>query len=184
MSKSRKIRLEGKRILLRTLIREDAQDIQITANDPEIGKYTPIPHPFFLENAYKLIDGSRAMINKGKEIFLGIEFCGNVVGMAGLLNLNRVEQTAEVGYWIGKEYRKQGLAGEALDIILNFGFKQENLQKIWGRVTECNIYSVKLLEKNGFHQTKKYSLAREVDGRLIDDLLYEITFQDYSQRLL
>src|SRR3989344_3412554 len=99
MSKHRKIRLEGKRIILRTLVREDAEQIQVVANDSEIGRYTPLPHPFTLENAYKLIDGSRANINQGNAFFLGVEFTSRIIGMTGLLRLDRSEQSAEVGYW-------------------------------------------------------------------------------------
>ena len=179
MSKHRKIRLEGKRIILRTLTREDAEQIQLAANDSEIGRYTPLPHPFTLEDAYKLIDGSRANINQGKAIFLGVEFVNRVIGMAGLLRIDRSEQSSELGYWVGKDYRNMGLAGESLDTILYFGFVDQGLQRIWGRVTDKNMPSIKMLERRGFTLVKRVPDAREIDGRKTDDLVYSLTKQEY-----
>ncbi len=181
MNKSRKIILEGKRIVLRTLTREDAQDVSVAANDEEIGKFTPLPYPFQLENAIKLIDGTRNNINRGREFFLGIEFDERIVGMAGLLKLDRIEKSGEVGCWVGREYRGKGLAGEALDVILNFGFREESLEKAWGRVTDKNYPSIKLLEKRGFLQTARFSQTRKIEGQFVDDLVYELTREKYFE---
>ncbi|MEK6898543.1 MAG: GNAT family N-acetyltransferase [Nanoarchaeota archaeon] len=186
MSKSRKIKLEGKRIILRGLRREDASDLVAIANDSEIAKYTPIPFPFLPEHAKKLIDGTRASINNDKAYFLGIEFTEKIIGMAGLQRVDRTKRTAEAGYWIGKDYRNQGFATEALDLVLDFGFMTENLQKIWGRVTENNAPSIKILEKRGFSLSGRVPSSREIEGLSVDDRIYELTSQQYlgsSQKL-
>ena len=182
MGRSRKILLKGERVLLRTLTREDSRDIQVAANDPEIAKYTPVPYPFSLEDEVRLIDRSRNQINRGRDFFLGIEFTNVIVGMMGLLQVNHSEQKAkaEVGYWIGKDYRGRGLARESLGLILNFGFYSEGLERIWGRVTDGNIPSMKLLESCGFTQIARFPKIRSVGETLVDDLVYELTRRQYT----
>jgi len=53
---------------------------------------------------------------------------------------------------IGKKYWNRGYATEAIRLILQFGFSDLNLYRIYAGVFEPNIASRKVLEKYGFRQ--------------------------------
>ncbi|PIN88845.1 hypothetical protein COU60_05480 [Candidatus Pacearchaeota archaeon CG10_big_fil_rev_8_21_14_0_10_34_76] len=175
MSRSKKVELFGERILLRGLRETDADTLVKIANDAEISKYTPLPFPFSLTDAEKIIGGTRNAMNRDKSYFLGIEFDETIIGMAGLLNLSRPDKSSEVGYWVGKDYRGKGFATEALKLVIDFGFREEQLQKLWGRVTENNSVSIAILEGQGFYLVERIPKARMIDGVLTTDLVYELT---------
>jgi RimJ/RimL family protein N-acetyltransferase len=49
-----------------------------------------------------------------------------LIGAIGL-HVNKEEQVAEIGYWIGREFWGQGYASEATEEILRLGFEKLNL---------------------------------------------------------
>jgi RimJ/RimL family protein N-acetyltransferase len=51
-----------------------------------------------------------------------------------------------VGYWIGREFWGQGLATQALALLLNI----ETIRPLYARIAHDNIGSRRVLEKSGF----------------------------------
>ncbi|SKC69450.1 GNAT family N-acetyltransferase [Maledivibacter halophilus] len=74
-----------------------------------------------------------------------------LLGNCGLLNVDFINRTAELGIFIGnKEYWNRGLGQEAIELILNFGFNIINLNNIMLRVRGFNKRAIKCYEKCGF----------------------------------
>jgi len=48
------------------------------------------------------------------------------------------------------EARRGGIATQAVKIMLNFAVKEYKKSKIWAKIKENNIPSIKLFEKLGF----------------------------------
>jgi RimJ/RimL family protein N-acetyltransferase len=57
---------------------------------------------------------------------------------------------ADVGFELSKEYWGKGLASEALEAVINYGFEQLNLQRIQALIEPPNDSSQKLVERKGF----------------------------------
>lgn len=148
-----KIRIEGKRITLRSLRKSDEFWVAKHANDKEVARYITLPHPYSLRDAKKFIKKSKNELRKSKpkEICCGIELKENkkVIGVMSFV-IDWKNENAEVGYWLGREYWGRGLAREALLLLLEYGFKKLKLKKIYARVHEPNVRSAKLLERVGF----------------------------------
>lgn len=79
-------------------------------------------------------------------IFVGEE----LVGIIGLKDVNRMDMNAHVGYWIGREYWNRGYATEALSLVIKFCREEVGLVRLYSKVLDYNLSSLKVLLKNGF----------------------------------
>lgn len=74
---------------------------------------------------------------------------GKHIGNVGLHKIDYISGTAEMGILIGdiKEWGK-GIATEAEKLMMEYGFKSLNLQKIYATIFGDNIASLKAAKKN------------------------------------
>ena len=82
-------------------------------------------------------------------ITYGITLCesNELVGAMGLVSKSREE--AELGYWIGRDYRGNGYCAEAAEKLLDFGFRELGLDRVIARHLENNPASGRVMEKCG-----------------------------------
>ena len=86
----------------------------------------------------------------------------NPIGAAGLLYINWIIRSADFSFYIGKDevyIDNKGVAEEATQLLINYGFNNLNLHKIWMELYEFD--NVKLdffMKKFGF---KKDGLLRD-----------------------
>jgi RimJ/RimL family protein N-acetyltransferase len=89
------------------------------------------------EHNYSIID------NKTNEL----------IGNCGFLEVDNLNQTAEVGIFIGnKNYWNKGYGTESLSLLLDYGFKALNLHNILIRVYDYNERARKCYKKIGFEE--------------------------------
>ena len=89
-----------------------------------------------------------------------------LIGICGFLDIDHVNQTAEIGIFIGnKHFWDKGYGTEALSLIIDYGFKALNLHNIILKVYEFNKRAIKCYEKIGF---KKIGIRREAVHRNLD----------------
>lgn len=109
-------------------------------------------------------------INTGKAVqFMIVDLNGEEIGVAYLHNIDHVNETAEVGIYIGEEgNRSKGYGVQGMELIVAYGFSKLHLHKIYARVLSTNISSLNHLIKVGFKQ----------EGRLIDEVKIEDEYKD------
>jgi len=139
------------RLQLRPFARTDAPRVQQLASDYEIAFNTlRIPHPYELPMAEEWIAGQAKAIEEQRELTwaVTIEKENLLIGSIGLILFKEFDQ-AELGYWIGKPYWNRGYASEAAAAILEFGFTELNLHRIYAHHLSRNPASGKVLQKIG-----------------------------------
>jgi [ribosomal protein S5]-alanine N-acetyltransferase len=100
-----------------------------------------------------------AIIEKKNERMIG----------SGEFNIQDIRnRTGEIGYIVNPDYWGKGFATEAANLLIEFGFKQFSLHRIYATCDPRNIASSKVLEKIGM--TK--------EGRLREDLLIKEGWRD------
>lgn len=171
--------IETTRLLLRSLMLEDAKRIEELASDYEIAKTTlTIPHPYPQGSAVNFINSVlEAEKNKKLVIFAIINKENNQ--LIGVINLNIAEayKRGELAYWIGKPYWGNGYGTEAAKALMNYGFNKLNLNKVFAQSFTANPGSWRIMEKIGlkyegtlrqhvirmgqFHDLAHYSLLKE-----------------------
>ncbi|MCL2115334.1 MAG: GNAT family N-acetyltransferase [Methanobrevibacter sp.] len=111
-----------------------------------------------------------------------------LIGTCGFIELDHLNQTAEIGIFIGnKNYWNKGYGTEALSLLIDYGFNALNIHNIMLRVYEFNKEAIKLYEKVGF---KRIGKRREALHRNMEkhDIIYmdvlPIEFYKINNKLL
>jgi RimJ/RimL family protein N-acetyltransferase len=78
-----------------------------------------------------------------------------IIGTIGIGDINYKDKTAEIGYWVSEENAGKGHCTNAIKIFMKTIPKLLNLNRIIAEVSQENIASHKVLEKNGFKTFKK-----------------------------
>lgn len=98
-----------------------------------------------------------------------------LVGAITLDNIRRgPAQTAQVGYWIGLDFARQGFMAEALSATVRHAFVMLDLGRIEAACLPENAPSRGLLERVGFRHEGRAERYLQINGRWRDHLLYAI----------
>lgn len=140
-------------IQLRNLTLEDIEDRYQWSLDTEVTKHLVVPNqysPFTREDTRKWIEACISREN-GYEQRAIVTKEGIHIGWVDLKNFDKTNKNAELGIAIGnKEYWGKGYGIAALYGMLQLGFFEFKLEKIWLRVDEDNLQARRSYEKAGF----------------------------------
>ncbi|PIQ14876.1 MAG: GNAT family N-acetyltransferase [Flavobacteriales bacterium CG18_big_fil_WC_8_21_14_2_50_32_9] len=162
-----------KKLILRKIEENDIPTILELMKEKAISEVTlNIPFPYSENDARFWINMARKGFENKNQYIFGIEdtATNNFIGGIDLAiepNFDR----AEVGYWLGKPYWNKGYCSDALATIINFGFEQLNLNKIFGVHIFENPASGKVMQKCGMQK----------EGELIDHIKKGDTYFSYVQ---
>ncbi len=175
--------LETKRLILRELKINDAEEIYIYLSDSDVTKYLE-GNADSKEEAQGYISWCAKGFMERKDIRWGIELKANkeLIGDCGLGHINEPKRPTELGYMLSKKYWDQGYMSEALSAILKYGFNELDLHRIQGWTHPDNKASSKLLMKygfikEGFHREFIYIWHK---GIYIDAEMYALLNSDYT----
>ncbi|WP_193195834.1 GNAT family N-acetyltransferase [Nostoc sp. MG11] len=123
-------------------------------NDRSISDAIPvIPYPYTEATADWWIQRRLEFLREtGREISFALRNSeGYLIGSFGIddLKVGRVHR-AEIGYWLAKAYRGQGLATDALRIFVQYAFDNLEVTRLTAHVLDFNTASAKVLERNIF----------------------------------
>lgn len=168
-------------LILRPFVLSDANRVQLLAGDFKIAETTlNIPHPYENGMAEAWIGTHRESFNEGKGVTYAIvkNDTNEFIGAIGLM-INPSHRKAELGYWIGFPYWGNGYCTEASIALINYGFKELDLNKIYAKALVTNIGSWTVMKKAGM--SYEGTLRQEVikDGIAYDLKTYAILKDEY-----
>jgi len=145
--------LKGKRISLAPIKREYIESFLKWFNDPEITQYLIMYRPLtrmeeedWFENLKNSEDSIRFSIVIPHE-----DGSEKLIGNCGLHKIDWKNRVAEAGIVIGeKEYQSKGFGTEAMELLLEYGFKTVNLNRIELDTYAFNVRALKSYKKVGF----------------------------------
>ncbi len=139
--------IRTKRLLLRPFSFKDTNDVLAYASDPEWSRFLPVPKPYTLKDAEEFI--ARCILrDPDGNLRFAIEFNGVVVGGIDL----RIEVPIAVGslhYSLSRDHWNQGLTTEAAQAVVDWGFTEFGLEKVYSWADVENIGSWRVMEKIG-----------------------------------
>lgn len=147
---SKYIKIETQRLILRPFSLSDALEVQQLAGDKDIAaNVRMIPHPYPDGMAEDWINSLDDKLEHG-EIHLAITLKSGcaLVGAIGLIS-DSANESAELGYWIGKPYWNKGYCTEAARAMTRYGFEQMNLNRIHAFYMTKNPASGRIMQKTG-----------------------------------
>ena len=161
MTKPYKVILETDRLLLRHLVMDDLNELFPLYSNSEIRKYFP-EGILNLEETREELEWHMNGHPKHPELGLWATIhkeTGKFIGRCGLLPWEIDDKLeVEIAYLLDKSFWHQGLATEAAQGILKYGFEQLNLPRLICLIDPDNIASQRVAERIGM------TLERKVDG--------------------
>lgn len=158
--------LKTERLLLRQFDFTDADELQFLANNREIAE------DFIWRQARDY--------ESGKLINFAITLRENnkLIGSIGL-TFDKETNEAQLGYWIGVSCWGKGYCTEAAEMVVNLGFEEFELTRIYAFHFSGNDASGKVLRKIGMNHDGTRCKEFEHMGKLKDIELYSLLNTDF-----
>jgi [ribosomal protein S5]-alanine N-acetyltransferase len=172
--------IETERLILRKATKADAEDMLRYLSDPAVVKHMGLEPFQSVEDVYDEIGWYQSIVREGTGMRWGITFkdADRVIGSCGFLNRVPKHHRAEVGFELSKEYWGKGIAREALEAVVKFGFQYLELERIEALIEPANLPSQKLVEKTGFQREGLLRHYEYTCGKFDDLLMYSLLKDD------
>jgi RimJ/RimL family protein N-acetyltransferase len=157
---------------LRPLTDADLDSLVKYANNYKIAKNLTnlFPHPYAEENGRQFIGMNKTA---GTPNVMAIDVGGELVGCIGVHPQKDIMcKNAELGYWLAEPFWGKGIMTEAVQQMVEYGFKHWDIDRIFARPFGSNTASQKVLEKAGFVLEAHFKKTIFKFGNYEDELVY------------
>ena len=155
-------------IFLRELSKEDIPKLNAWRNNPDLISSLGTGFRYISEEVDETWFQDY-LDNRDKAVRLAIVAEGNYVGNINLTNINTTHRNAEFSILIGDDrYRGKGIGFYVSTKILEHGFKDLGLKRIWLTVVTTNDAALKLYSRIGFKEEGILRTAIYKNGTFLD----------------
>lgn len=172
--------IETTRLRLRSFRETDIPQLLPLIGTREVAATTlRIPHPYREEDARKFIAATQV---EGSDPHFAIvvregeRLCGGIG-----LRMEPQHSRAELGYWLGVPYWGFGYATEAARAVVQYGFQQLDLHRIFASHFEGNTASANILKKLGMHYEGCQRQHIRKWDRFLDSHLYGLLREEWRK---
>lgn len=173
---------DGDKIFLRKLQLSDVNNEYLNwLNDPEVMKGISTSGYDFLSLKSYVKD---KISNKNVHFYAIVLKSNNQhIGNIKLDFHDSISNVSELGVLIGnKNYWGKGIAKEACDLVLDYGFNVLKLRKIFLAVFENNVAAIKLYKSIGFKLEGKLKKHISINGSYYDKYFMGIFRNNYMRK--
>lgn len=169
--------LQGERITLRTVERDDL-DFEIKhGNDPRIRKPLTVSMPLNRGQAESRFERHT---ESDERVSLCICVDEDPVGKVDLFDIDETHGTSEIAYWLIPKSWGNGYASDAIDLIVRYAFEERRLRKVFADVLVENEGSQAVLECAGFQREGRLRDQKYVAGEHRDLFRYGLLATEYN----
>ena len=170
-------KLIGKKCYLAPMRIEDAEKYAVWANDQEVSEYLNFASSSISLEAERII---LDRISKEHNYAIVDSETDELIGSMGLMSINHINRTAELGIFIGnKAYWSKGYGTEAMCLLINYAYQKLNLHNIILNVYSYNERAIKAYEKVGFKKIGARRGALIRNRKMHDIILMDIIPEDF-----
>ncbi len=170
-------------ITLRPLVPSDVEPVHALLSDWNVVRYMLLPHCKSIEESQKCLDdlitdnpdGAWRSVARAIEI----QDSGELIGLRGIAILHGSEQ-GEIWYLVSPDHWGRGTATGAARQLLNTGFSEMNLHRIFATCLPENPASARVLEKVGMRRECRQLKALKIHGVWHDCFLYAILREEWE----
>jgi len=176
--------LVTERLSLRPAQEGDRRAIFQIRSDPQVAALygqEPYQSP---EQATELLSRYLYDMEEGNALMWVIDLKedGRTIGECCIWNIEQVDRRAELGYELMSSYWGKGLMREALTAIIEFGFRELDLNRIEAFVQTTNAPSQRLLVKLGFKMEGTLRLRAMAFGEPVDEVAFGLLRDEWADR--
>lgn len=153
---------------------DDLESLVKYGNNKNVAKFmmNRFPHPYTIENGKQFIEF--ASNHKPLHMF-AIEINGEASGGIGLHPQEDIHcKNAELGYWLGEPFWGNGIITKAIVKMVDYGFRNFDVTRIFAKTFGTNLASQKVLEKAGFKFEARFEKTFYKNNEYFDELVYAV----------
>jgi len=168
--------LETDRIILRQIKEKDTASIFRFYSDDESLKFIARNRFTKLEQAVEKVKDFQKYYEEKKAIWWTFtqKPDNEFIGFGGLFEISKESNKAEIGYGLLPEYWGNGIMSEVIKKIVDLGFLEMKLHKIYGVITPGNNASIRILEKLDFLKEGMLKDNEFAQNKYFDSAIYSL----------
>ena len=101
-----------------------------------------------------------------------------LIGSIGFVHVDNKHASAELGYWISKDFQGKGIVSTSCQRLINYGFKHLNFHRICMKIIPNNKKSLRIPERLGFKQEGISRAAFKIDEQFYDLAVFSLLATD------
>lgn len=179
------VAIETKNLLLRDFKQTDWKDVHQYSIDPEVVKFMewgPNTSDQTLAFIDRVLDAQRLKPRMTYEFAVVLREEDKLIGAAGIRVSSFEPRQADLGYCFNRNYWGRGYASESCQALLDFGFGELKLHRVWATCDAENIGSASVLKKSGMRQEAHFIKDKNIKGRWRDTFLFAILREEWEAR--
>jgi len=176
--------LKGEKVSLHAVEREDLQQLRDWRNNPDFRKYYREYRELNMQQQEQWFEKSVVNDNNTQMFVIKKNENNELIGCCGIIYINWVHRNADLSLYIGWEdayIDDKGYAEESCKILLDYGFNELGLNKVWTEIYEFDDKKKDLYDKLFFQQD---GLLREnywYDGKWWDSRILSLLSIEYME---
>ncbi len=175
--------IQGKKVQLRALEREDLEFMHRIQNDDEVmswARFRP-DHMVSREALQKEYDAEIKGEETLRRTFLVIDRrSGKAAGWCSLRWWRPFSTSADFGIALDRSFRGEGLGTEVLELLTRLAFEQYNMHKVELFTRSDNRAMIRAAEKNGFKVEGKSRESLYFNGKYHDGVAMGVLRSDFE----
>ena len=172
------------RLVLRALRPGDASAIADGAGDRRVARYlVQVPSPYPIALARRWVTGRIGWWLDGRGLTMAVARRGTPDQLLGTCSLRRSphNRRAELGYWLAAAAWGQGFATEATTAMVDFGFGDLGLGRVFAQVLAGNDASCRVLDKLGMRREGELRAHLRKGKTLRDVFVYGLLREEWRR---
>lgn len=134
-----------------------------------------------VEDSRRYIRSAVKQFNDENGFQAGIWFRGTLAGIIGYQNLDWVNRSTSVGYWVGAAFQGNGLATNACGALVDWAFREWRLNRVEIRCAAENYRSRAIPERLGFTEEGRARQAEWLYDGFVDLVIYGVVAEEWRK---
>ena len=177
------MRITTDRLVLREFVTDDWHDVLAYQSDPRYLRFYPWTdrsEADVRDFVQMFVEQQAARPRRKFQLAITLQNQEHVIGNCGIRRKPENEWEADIGYELAPEHWGRGYATEAALAIVDFGFRDLQLHRVWSRCIADNVSSARVLERVGFRPEGRLRENEYFKGRWWDTLLYGLLRSEWK----
>lgn len=116
----------------------------------------------------------------GYPMWFAIMYKGKIAGTIGFNDIDKSNKVGELGYWLGKDFERKGIMSRAFEAVVDYGFKERELNRIEAYIAAGNERSKALPKRFGFLEEGRIRQAEWLYDHYEDEIVYGLLAADWK----
>jgi RimJ/RimL family protein N-acetyltransferase len=172
----------GELIYLRPIEEYDLEQLKTWRNHESFKKY--FREYLEISNTQQLNWFNNEVLNNNRTVMFSIvdKISDELIGCCGLTYINWVNRNADFSFYYGRNLDyidTEGYSIEAAKILLDYGYNQLNMHKIWAEIYEFDSVKKGFLLELGFKLDGELRENYYYDGRYWNSCIYSMLSSEF-----